>query len=390
MNTKLKKFLIITIIILIVALIGLLVYNFLIKKSSPAGGPGETGQFPQGQEGENTSQNEQPNIPQPESKIKAISTETVFSPTLTSDKTKVTYYFRSNGNVWQSDFDGGNLTQVSSNNLENLVKVLWAPDRSKVITIFQDNLENISKYFYNYATQKALPLNKYINYIAWSPESSKIAYQYQNDYTDDNNISISSPDGSKYSILMNTRMKNLIVEWPQGSDVFLREKPTGLAPSSLYSLSTITKSFNKLITDVYGFSIKWSQKGDKILYSKTDQRGENIAIFTANKNGTNEKSVEISTLAEKCVWSQDVRYIYCAIPKNISEAKLLPDDFYKGTFVANDEFWKINTETGEKTNLLEDEQVEGVYDATDLFLSPQEDYLFFINKGDGLLYSIEL
>ena len=388
MNTKLKKFLIITIIILIVALIGLLVYNFLIKK--PANGPGETGQFPEGQEGEDTSQDEQSDISQTKSKIKAISTEPVFSPTLSSDKTKVIYYFRSNGNVWQSDFNGANLTQVSSSNLENIVKVLWAPDKNKVITIFQDNLENISKYFYSYATQKALPLNKYINYISWSPDSNKIAYQYQNDYTDDNNISISNPDGSKYSILMNTRIKNLIVEWPQGSDIFLREKPTGLAPSSLYSLSTITKSFNKLISDVYGFSIKWSLKGDKILYSKTDQRGENITIFTANKNGTNEKSAEVSTLAEKCTWSQDIRYIFCAIPTNIAEAKILPDDFYKGTFIANDEFWKINTETGEKTNLLEDEQIDGVYDATDLFLSSQEDYLFFINKGDGLLYSIEL
>ncbi len=388
MNTKLKKFLIIIIIVLIVALAGLLVYNFLIKK--PANGPGETGQFPEGQEGEDTSQDEQSDTSQTKSKIKAISTEPVFSPTLTSDKTKITYYIRSNGNVWQSDFNGANLTQVSSSNLENIVKVLWAPDKNKVITIFQDNLENISKYFYSYATQKALPLNKYINYISWSPDSNKIAYQYQNDYTDDNNISISNPDGSKYSILMNTRIKNLIVEWPQGSDVFLREKPTGLAPSSLYSLSTITKSFNKLISDVYGFSIKWSLKGDKILYSKTDQRGENITIFTANKNGTNEKSAEVSTLAEKCTWSQDIRYIFCAIPTNIAEAKILPDDFYKGTFIANDEFWKINTETGEKTNLLEDEQIDGVYDATDLFLSSQEDYLFFINKGDGLLYSIEL
>ena len=388
MNAKLKKFLIIIIIVLIVALAGLLVYNFLIKK--PANGPGETGQFPEGQEGEDTSQDEQSDTSQTKSKIKAISTEPVFSPTLSSDKTKVIYYFRSNGNVWQSDFNGANLTQVSSSNLENIVKVLWAPDKNKVITIFQDNLENISKYFYSYATQKALPLNKYINYISWSPDSNKIAYQYQNDYTDDNNISISNPDGSKYSILMNTRIKNLIVEWPQGSDIFLREKPTGLAPSSLYSLSTITKSFNKLISDVYGFSIKWSLKGDKILYSKTDQRGENITIFTANKNGTNEKSAEVSTLAEKCTWSQDIRYIFCAIPTNIAEAKILPDDFYKGTFIANDEFWKINTETGEKTNLLEDEQIDGVYDATDLFLSSQEDYLFFINKGDGLLYSIEL
>ena len=271
-----------------------------------------------------------------------------------------------------------------------IVKVIWSPDKNKAITIFQDNLENISKYFYSYTTQKALPLNKYINYIAWSPDSKKIAYQYQNDFTDDNNISTANPDGTKYSTLLKTRMKNLIVEWPLGSDIFLREKPSGLAESSLYSLNTLSKSFNKVIADVYGFSVKWSPKGDKILYSETNSKGGNIGIFIADRNGANKKSAEISTLAEKCVWSQDLRYVFCAVPKNIKDAKTLPDDFYKGTFISDDEFYKINLGTGEKTNLLEEENLTETYDASDLFLSPQENYLFFINKGNGLLYSIKL
>jgi len=278
----------------------------------------------------------------------------------------------------------------SATNLENLVKVLWSPSKTKAITIFQDNLENVSKYLYDYATNKSSPLNKYLNYISWSPDSKKIAYQYQNDFTDDNNISTSNPDGSKFTILLNTRMKNLVVEWPQGSDIFLMEKPSGLAQSTLYSLNSVSKSLNGVISNVYGFSVKWSPKGEKILYSKTGSKGENIGIFTTNRNGSNEKSAGISTLAEKCTWSQDTRFIYCAIPTNINSAKILPDDFYKGTFIGDDRFYKINTETGEKTNILEGETLNGPYDATDLFLSPQEDYLMFINKGDGLLYSIKL
>ncbi|MDP2947010.1 MAG: hypothetical protein Q8N88_02760 [Nanoarchaeota archaeon] len=185
-------------------------------------------------------------------------------------------------------------------------------------------------------------------------------------------------------------MKDLIVDWPQGLELFLREKPSGIVQSSLYSLNTNSKSFNSVISSVYGLSIKWSPKGDKMLYSKTSSTGESIGIYIANRSGTNEKSANVSTLTEKCVWSQDIRYIYCAVPKNINDAKLLPDDFYKGTFIGDDEFYKINTETGEKTNVLADETMNETYDATDLFLSPSEDYLMFINKGDGLLYSIKL
>lgn len=389
MNTKLKKFLIILIIVLILVLAGLLVYNFLIKKSGEKAI--NEGEFPEsGQNQEQTGQEQGEPQPSPEAKIKAISKEAVFSATLTSDNTKIIYYFRSNGNVWQSNFDGSDLSQLSSTNLENIVKVLWSPDKTKAITIFQDNLENVSKYFYTYVTQKALPLNKYLNYITWSPDSKKIAYQYQNDATDDNNISTANPDGSKYSTLLKTRMKNLIVEWPQGADIFLREKPSGLAESSLYSLNTSSKAFNTIITAIYGFSVKWSPAGDKLLYSRTGSKGENIGIFIADRNGANKKSAEVSTLAEKCAWSQDTRYIYCAVPKNIKDAKILPDDFYKGTFIGIDEFYKINLNTGEKTNLLEGETFSGNYDATDLFLSPQETYLFFIDKGDGLLYNIKL
>jgi hypothetical protein len=390
MDNKLKRILIIVIIILIIALIGLLVYNFLIKKSTTQ--ENEGGGLPEGQQNEeNGAVEEEENIqPQSEVRIKTISQEPVFSPTMTSDKTKIVYYFRSNGNVWQSNFDGSDLSQTSTIILENLVKVIWSPDKNKVITIFQDNLENISKYFYSYTTQKALPLDKYINYITWSPDSKKIAYQYQNDFTDNNNISTANPDGTKYTTLLKTRMKNLIVEWPKGSDIFLREKPSGIAQSSLYSLNTLSKSFNNIMPNVYGLSVKWSSEGNKILYSKTNSKGENIGIFIADRNGTNEKSANVQTLAEKCAWSQDTRYIYCAIPKNIADARVLPDDFYKGTFIGDDEFYKINIGTGEKINILEEESPIETFDAIDLFLSPQENYLFFVNKNNGMLYSIKL
>ncbi|MCX6729923.1 MAG: hypothetical protein NT058_00255, partial [Candidatus Portnoybacteria bacterium] len=326
---------------------------------------------------------------QQESRIKAISTEAVLSPTTNNDKTKIVYFIRSNGNIIESDFTGSIATVISEVNLENLVKAFWAPNKNKIITVFQDNMENVSKYLYNLSDKKSSPLSKYLSYISWSTDSNKIVYQFQNDATGANDVSTANPDGSKFSLILSTRMKNLIVEWPS-VNIFLRERPSGLAQSTLYSLSPTSRSLNKIISNIYGFSVKWSQKGDKLLYSETGSKGDNIRISTADSNGGNKKAIEVSTLIEKCVWSQDIRYIFCAIPKNIKEAKVLPDDFYKGTFVGDDEFYKINIETGEKVNVLEGENLNMVYDASELFLSPQEDYLFFVNKGDGLLYSIKL
>jgi len=393
MNTKLKKTLIIVVIILIVALAGLLIYNFVIKKGN--GQDINNGNLPGEQPGTNNNQDNnqnQGNNEQPisERKIIAISTDPVLSPTTTSNKTSVIYYSKINGNIIQSDFDGLNKITVSDTNLENLVKVIWAPNKNGSITIFQDNLENISKYYYNLSDKKTFPLNMYVDYIDWSSDSSKIAYQYQNTATDENTISISNPDGSKFSTILKTRIKDLIVEWPKGSTIYLREKPSGLAKSGLYSLNSLSGAFNKVISDIYGFSLKWSSTGNKMLYSKTGPKGENIAIYVANNNGSGEKSLGVQTLAEKCAWSQDTRYVFCAVPKNITDAKTLPDDFYKGTFIGNDEFYKINTDTGDKTNLLEGENMNESFDASELFLSSSEDYLFFVNKNNGLLYRIKL
>ena len=387
MNTKLKKVLIILIIVLIIALIGLLIYNFFIKKPENGTDP-DSGGLPGGEEGEFIP-DEGDFVPDPELKIKIISTDPVLSPALTNDKSGVIYY-HTNGEVWQSNFDGSDLTQISDTKLNDLAKIIWSPDKSEVISIFEDYLGNVTKYFYSYETSKAVPLDKYIGYIAWSSDGGKITYQYENDFTDVNNISTSNPDGSGYKEVLKTRMKDLIIEWPKGSEIFFREKPTGLAQSSLYSLDSLTKTFTKVISNIYGLSIKWSTDGDKILYSETIPNGKGITIFTADRSGSNQKSANVNTLAEKCVWSQDPRTIYCAISENLDEANILPDDFYKGTFSSIDSFYKINTETEEKIKLLEDSEMFENYDAIELLLSPQESYLLFINKNNGLLYSISL
>ncbi len=391
MNTKLKKVLIIIVIILIVALAGLLVYNFVIRKNiedenNNGNLPGEQPNIDNQDQNQDQGDTEQLIS---ERKIIAISTDPVLSPTITNNKTSVIYYSKTNGNIIQSDFDGLNKITISDTNLDNLLQVFWAQSKDKTITVFQDNIGNTSKYYYNIPTKKSFPLNKFINYISWSSDGSKIVYQYQNDDTGENTISVSNPDGSRYSVILNTRMKNLIINWPKGSTIYLQERPSGLAQSSLYSLNYLSKAFNKVVSNLYGFSLKWSSGGNKILYSKTNSEGENIGLYIANSNGSSEKALDVQTLIEKCAWSQDTRYIFCAIPNNISDAKILPDDFYKGVFVSDDEFYKINIETGEKTNLF-DKSLEESFDADELFLSPNEDYLFFVNKNNGLLYRIKI
>lgn len=390
MNTLLKKILIILVVILILALVAFLVYNFFMK--APPDEPAD-GELPEGGEGDGVPEGDDEDgdiIPSPTLKIKSISTERVLGPTLSSDGTKIIYYSQHNGNVWQSSFDGSNLTRVSSTELDDLKKIIWSPDKTKVISIYQDEEENIDIYVYDYTTGRASAFSSNIKEIAWSSASSKIAYQYTDDNANQNNISIADPDGTNWQVILDTRLKHLNIDWT-ASDIAFYEKPSGITQSSLFLLNPLSKELVKVLSNIYGLSVKWSPQGDKMLYSQTNNQGENINLYLALRNGSNETSAGIVTFVEKCVWAKDGRTIFCAIPKEIKLAGVLPDNFYKGLFTSDDEFWKINLDTGEKMILLEPwEREEEIYDAVDLFLSPLEDYLFFINKKDGLLYSIEL
>jgi len=54
-------------------------------------------------------------------------------------------------------------------------------------------------------------------------------------------------------------------------------------------------------------------------------------------------------------------------------------------------FWQINLDTEEKVQIYLPINEEAIsYNVKELLLSPQEDYLLFINKRDGLLYSLAL
>ena len=371
---SLKKILIILIILLILVVGLLVVYNFFLKGEEPT-------------EPTTTPTTSTPTT-SPTGPIKAISQEPVLGPTIAGQKVK--YYLKNNGYVFESTFDGSERTRLSSNILLNLLKVLWSPNKDKVIAVFEkDGLSK--KYFYDYSTGLSTSLNGDIRWVSWSPTEDKIVYQYYNSQTEDNNISIANPDGSQWTNILTTRMKNLIVEWPDSGQVAIRTRPSGLAQSIVYTIDLATGDFQKIINKTYGLTVLWSPLGDKLLFSETDNQGKNLKLKIADFNKQAIQELDFVTLPEKCVWSQDNRTLFCAIPKVISNLATLPDDYYKQLISFADDFWLINMDIGEKNRIYASTGEEELsYDAQQMLLSPLEDYLLFINKKDGLLYSLEL
>jgi len=332
-----KKIFIIAAVLLVLASITLIVYNFFIKSPSSTTTTNNNGTLPsqQGSQatptGHQTAGNGQTNL-----KIMPISQEKAYSPAIGTDGDTVKYFSLTNGQVLTSAFDGSNLRVISSTTLNNQIKALWSPDKDKIVGIFSEN-GKIKKYFYNYATNQSSLLNESIGYIAWSPDSKKIAYQFTSSGSEQSTISVANPDGTNWKNIFKTRLDGLIVEWPAKDKISLRTKVSGLAQGLLYALNPDTGDFSKILSDLSGLSVAWSPKADKILYSVTNSIGKKPSLWLADESGSNSKDLKLAGLADKCVWSKDDRTIFCALPQQFSEYATWPDDYYKGLVILSDD-----------------------------------------------------
>jgi hypothetical protein len=368
---SIKKLLIIT--ILLVGLIAgiYLIYHFYFKQTQP--------EEPGAEINANTAENE---------KIFPLSKEKIVAPTINAPGNKIKYYAKSTGNIYEVNFDGSGLSQLSAANLANIIQIFWSPDKNQVLGIFQDG-EKTKKYLHNYTSGKSTALNENIQQAAWSPDGKKIAVQTYDQNTTNTIISVANSDGSELKAIMQTRIKDLIVEWPTIDKISARTPSSGLSDGLVFIINPGDGTFTKILSGLFGLNVKWSQLGDKFIYSITSPEGKNPSLFSADQKGQNTKNLGVETIVEKCVFSQDNRIIICAVPQKISAAAVWPDDYYKGMVTVSDHFYKVNLSTGEKDLLYAPQDTAKSYDASELFLSPQEDYLFFINRKDGFLYGLK-
>ena len=210
--------LIITIILLVLLLAAFLIYYFFFQNK------------PSGSEIAATSEQaltqEQTTALTSSEKIIPLSQEKVLAPTLNAAKEKIEYYSQKNGYLYQVNFDGANTTKVSGVKLANLLKILWAPDKEKVIGFFQEG-DAVKQYLYNYKNGQSTLLNDTIKQVAWSPDGQKMAVLHFDANTNTNVLSLASPDGSGWKDLFQTRLTDVVLEWPVLETITLRTLPSG-------------------------------------------------------------------------------------------------------------------------------------------------------------------
>ncbi len=321
-----------------------------------------------------------------EQEITKISDKSVVGAVYDQKINKIKYADKANGHIYVTESDGKNTERISNTTILNVFNVAWSFDKNKAILQFlkEGEINNFSASFTSSSTE-GLFLSKNIKSLAPSLTENKLAYI--EDINGRGVVFISDFENKNKQQTTSLPISDFNLDWKNKDSLSLVSKPAFSVLGYLYSLNLKDKTVQKLIEEE-SLNALWSKDGKNIYITKNTESGiENKVIESQTKK---EYPLSVKTFVEKCAWSAlQKEIIFCAAPLNFAYEKY-PDDWYKGKKVFNDALYKINYTTGANEILLEKEMKNRDFDMTNLFFSPEEKYLFFINKKDSSLWSVKL
>ncbi len=322
------------------------------------------------------------------SDITNITSEPIISATIGPDKDSIYYANSLYGDIEKMTLRGANKEKIYREELGVPKKVLWASDSNMAI-ISYENGENFVR---NYETGESIKLRNGMDNVVWTATGNRILYKYYNLDLNERTLNIANYNGDKWKKIANLPFRYAdFISIP--SSIFVAFWPVDKhdLETKLLTTNTINESnVTEIFSGKNGASFLYAPDGEHILMSSVFNGGKNITLGVFDSNGNNYNDFKIPTIIKKVVWSKDGKTVYYAQPTNIPNDVIWPEDYYENKFTTQDTFYKLDIESGKKERLIEYDEIKEKLDAVDLFLSPAEDALFFINKINGLLYKLKL
>lgn len=392
-----KKIFFISAFVLILLIGVIFVYNFAFKKPTT-----ETPATKTAEEGKSTDASSSPNSPTPSKNqpssnsdnqaISAISDTAVFGATLAPDQNSLYYFSAENGQLNQVDFDGKLEKVISTEEFQNIQQVFWNKPKNRVI-IKQKNSSNQSKFLLlDLVSKTVIPLKDNIDSISWSGLGDKIIYKFYDSQTKKRTLNVSDPDGKNWRKITDIDFFDISINpVPNSFDISFWPSPNAFISSLVRLIGFNGENKREILANRFGVDLLWSPDGKIAAVSVSDEKGgKKTDLAIMNSDGGQFQSLNFPTFVKKCAWSTDAKFLFCAMPGNIPEGAILPNDWQEGKIQTADTFWKIELASGKKDRLVEADKIGGSYDALNPFLSSDEKFLFFINKVDGKLYKLKL
>lgn len=312
--------------------------------------------------------------------------------------TSIRYVLRANGNIYETYTDSTEVRRISNTTVPKVYESLWIPDgQNLIIRYLKDITDNIQSFSVkiNVATSTIntfeggidgmfLPEN--ITQLAINPLGDKIFFLNSN--LNGSTGVISKTNGLNKKTIFESPLVEWIVSWPKEETITMTTRASSNIPGFLYFLNSKTGSFDRVLGNILGLTTNTNSSVSQVLYSDSSKGTPTLYLYDIKKDES--KILPMTTLPEKCVWGKnDTKIIYCGVPKTISAGDY-PDVWYQGLVSFGDSIWKYNIETGATTLISDLRTANMIIDATDIKISPTDDYLVFTDKGSLSLWGLEM
>ena len=311
---------------------------------------------------------------------------------LDSNNRDFVYYDKASGEFRKVSADGSQKSLLTSDTFPAADKVYWSPNRDKAVVAFPDD----SKIVYDFNQKKQYSLPKETTEFSFSSAGNQMVYKYKGTDANERWLAVSSPDGSGAKVVeaIGDKSDFVNVDWsPNNQIVATYARSLGLDRQEIVFLGQNNENFPSVEVKGRNFQSAWSPSGERILYSvSSNETDYNPSLWVMNgaidKLGQYPQELGVATWPDKCAFGLN-NNIYCAVPKYLPSGS---DIYPELADNINDDFYQINLSTGAKTLLASPVNASGYgsFTAEQVYLSANEEFLFFTDKSTGRLYQIRL
>ncbi|MEK7172833.1 MAG: hypothetical protein AAB740_02560 [Patescibacteria group bacterium] len=316
-----------------------------------------------------------------EDRLVQITNFPTISPSLDKNESKIIYYKKDGGDMMSSDLNGKNQEKISHITIIGLLNAIWSPVRDRAAVFYLD--QDILKSFIQVGTSSISVLPQDIKDFSWAPDGRSALYTLRRGSLLD--FSVSDSSGRNPKVIYSTPLYDSLASFITSDKIALQSAPSGLVEGSLFTFSRSNSLLSKVKSGVLGMTSLWSPDGSHFVMSRFDPTSRSSMLSVYNSAGGEVFITELAGTTYKCVWASN-QEVACAIPRIVSFGNIWPDDYLKGGFRTKDQVVQINVVKKEIYGVFS----EPVFDMSDLIITKNQEYLFWINRSDGTLWSLKL
>ena len=308
------------------------------------------------------------------------------SSTDSAPEVAVNFIARESGNIYRYLVQSGSLTRTSNKTIPGIQETLWLPDGSLAYVRYLsgETHDTINTYALPESGDGGYFLAQ--NIADLSVHDAEILTVAEG--TNGSVATRSRADGSNARQVFVTPLSMLRANFLGVREHLTFTKPSALTPGYAYLVNSIG-NFERIAGPLNGLVALPSSSGEWVLISYSSQGLPALSLYEVKERTL--IALPIATIADKCVWADDDRAVYCGVPIDPPESYIYPDDWYQGAVAFRDRLWKIDVEGRFAELVLDFEKETGQsLDATGLAIDTAPTILVFKNKRDASLWSYAL